>query len=238
MLGASPVLSVGILSGDWMDLGGSVRALEQCGVRALHFDVMDGRFVPQLTAGPCWVKGVKTKLLKDVHLMIEDPLPTLHEYVAAGADLVTVHVESCRHIHRVLQRLRELPHAADAARPVSRGVALHPSTPVSALEPLLDEIDLVLLVAINPGFASQSFLGRTLDRVARVREMVAKLDRRVYVGIDGGVNRTTMGAIAGVQPDLVVSGSAVFEGGVQQIANNVQFFEGALTTHAEPLVRS
>ena len=231
MFGGKPVLSVGIMSADWMDVGSASRALAASGVRMLHFDVMDGRFAPQLTAGACFVKGVKTSLLKDVHLMIDDPLDSVHEYVAAGADLVTIHVESCRHAHRVLQRVRELPNMNDPARPVVRGVAL-----IAMLEPLLDEVDLVLLLAVNPGFSGQSYISRTADRFAHVREMVGTMTHPPVVGIDGGVNRKTITSIAALGPDLVVSGSAVFEGGVQAIAENVRHFQGVLEAHARPLV--
>jgi ribulose-phosphate 3-epimerase len=228
ILGRLPVLSVGIVSADPMNLDGATRALAEAGVRAVHFDVMDGHFAPQLTAGPFFVKGIRTPLLKDVHLMIEEPLDSVDEYVAAGADIVTVHVESCRHVHRVLQRLRELTNANDPERGVLRGLALNPSTPVSAVEPFLDEVDLVLVLAVNPGFSKQGFLARAIDRFAAVREMVKRLGRRVLVGMDGGVTRKTIDAIAAVHPDLVVSGSAVFEGGLGALAENVAAFDRAL----------
>jgi ribulose-phosphate 3-epimerase len=225
-LGSGPVLSVGATSADLMHLGRDVAALEQAGVQALHFDVMDGRFVPQLTVGPSFVKGFPTPLLKDVHLMIEDPLASLPAYVAAGADAITIHPEACPHPHQALKAIRQLAGAGDRPRPVARGIALNPSSPLSLLEPLLDEIDLVLMVAINPGFPGQSFVERTAQRYRQVRALVQPLGRKVLVGVDGGVTRHTIGRIAELEPDWVVSGSAVFEQG--RIADNVAFLQGAL----------
>ena len=229
-LGAGPVLSVGATSADLMNLGRDVAALEQAGVKALHFDVMDGRFVPQLTVGPSFVKGFRTPLFKDVHLMIEDPLASLSAYVAAGADAITVHPEACPQPHQALRAIRQLAEAGERTRPVVRGLALNPSSPLSLLEPLLDEIDLVLLVAVNPGFSGQSFVERTADRYRQVRALVEPLGRRILVGVDGGVTRHTIGRIAELEPDWVVSGSAVFERGA--VADNVAFLQGALARAA------
>jgi ribulose-phosphate 3-epimerase len=229
-LGSGPVLSVGATSADLMHLGRDVAALEQAGVKALHFDVMDGRFVPQLTVGPSFIKGVRTTLFKDVHLMIEDPLASLPAYVAAGADAITVHPEACRHPHQALKLVRQLAEASGRQRPLVRGIALNPSSPLAFLEPVLDEVDLVLLVAVNPGFSGQSFVERTLDRYRRVRALLQPLGRKILVGIDGGVTRHTIGRIAELEPDWVVSGSAVFE--QDAIADNVAFLQEALTQAA------
>ena len=147
----APTLSVGILTADLLALGADVARLEGTGVGMLHVDVMDGCFTPMMTVGPPLVKALRTPLLKDVHLMIQDPLEKLDDYVAAGADVVTVHAESCTHIHRVLQRLGTMQNANDPARGIVRGLALNPGTPIEAIVPLLDEIDLLLLLAINPG---------------------------------------------------------------------------------------
>jgi ribulose-phosphate 3-epimerase len=229
-LGSGPILSVGATSADLMHMGRDVAALEQAGVKALHFDVMDGRFVPQLTVGPSFVKGFRTALFKDVHLMIEDPLASLPAYVAAGADAITIHPEACRHPHQALKAVRQLGEASGRPRPLVRGIALNPSSPLALLEPLLDEVDLVLLVAVNPGFSGQSFVERTADRYRQVRGLVRPLGRNILVGVDGGVTRHTIGRIAELEPDWVVSGSAVFEEG--RIADNVAFLQGALTRAA------
>src|SRR5512137_1082087 len=153
-----PALSVGLVSANLMALGDDVARLERAGARVAHFDVMDGRYVPMLTIGPPFIKAVTTAMLKDVHLMVRDPLASLGDYVAAGADIVTIHPDACPHPHRVLQVLGSTAHRHRAERTVARGVALNPGTPVDALDPLLDELEMVLLVAINPGWGGQAFI--------------------------------------------------------------------------------
>jgi len=208
----APTISVGILTADLMALGADLARLDGTGVALLHFDVMDGCFTPMMTFGPPLVKAVRTPLLKDVHLMIDEPLEKLGDYVAGGADVVTVHAESCTHIHRVLQRLGTMENANDPARGIVRGVALNPGTPLAVLEPLLDELDLVHLLAINPGWGGQKFLPATMGRIADVRRLLARAGRRILLGVDGGITRENVGTLAGSGVDLVVTGSAVFDG--------------------------
>ena len=208
----APTISVGILTADLMALGADLARLDGTGVALLHFDVMDGCFTPMMTFGPPLVKAVRTPLLKDVHLMIDEPLEKLGDYVAAGADVVTVHAESCTHIHRVLQRLGTMENANDPARGIVRGVALNPATPIAVLEPLLDELDLVHLLAINPGWGGQKFLPATMGRIADVRRLLVRAGRRILLGVDGGITRENVGTLAGSGVDLVVTGSAVFDG--------------------------
>jgi len=174
--------------------------------------VMDGCFTPMMTIGPPVIRAINTPLLKDVHLMIRDPLDHLGDYVAAGADIITVHVESCVHVHRVLQQLGTMKNANEAGRGLVRGIALNPGTPLEAIAPLVDEIDLVLLLAINPGWSGQSFLPSTLTRLARARQIVADSGRPILVGVDGGITRANIGRLAGTGVDLVVTGSAIFDG--------------------------
>ena len=216
-----PTISVGVLTANLMHLEAELDQLAGTDVQILHFDVMDGCFVPMMTVGPPYVKGVKTELLKDVHLMIQDPLDKLDAYIAAGADIVTVHVESCVHIHRVFQQLALSTNANDPARGIVRGVALNPGTPVSAIEPLLDELEMVTLVAINPGWGGQSFVPATFARIAQVKELAAKAGRDVLVGVDGGITKTNIGEVAKCGADLVVTGSAVFDG--KTPADNARF---------------
>ena len=208
----APTISVGILTADLMALGADLARLDGTGVALLHFDVMDGCFTPMMTFGPPLVKAVRTPLLKDVHLMIDEPLEKLGDYVAAGADVVTVHAESCTHIHRVLQRLGTMENANDPSRGIVRGVALNPGTPLAVLEPLLDELDLVHLLAINPGWGGQKFLPATMGRIADVRRLLVRAGRRILLGVDGGITRENVGTLAGSGVDLVVTGSAVFDG--------------------------
>jgi ribulose-phosphate 3-epimerase len=207
----APTISVGLLTADLMALGAAIRTLEQSAVRLLHFDVMDGCFTPMMTFGPPLIKAARTSLLKDVHLMIEDPLDKAADYVAAGADIVTIHVESApRHVHRVLQHLGTMANANDAERGVMRGIALNPGTPLETVEPLIGEVELILLLAINPGWGGQKLLPAALDRVRVLKDMVA--GRGVLVGLDGGVTRGNIEVVAAAGADLIVTGSAVFDG--------------------------
>lgn len=207
----SPTISVGMLTANLMELGADLALLGEAGVGIVHFDVMDGVFCPMTTLGPPIIKGVKTPLLKDVHLMIADPLPKLADYVASGADIVTVHVESePTHIHRVFQSLGGMTNANDPARGIVRGVGLNPGTPVAAIGPVLDDVEMVVLTAINPGWGGQKFIPATAERIAKVREMIG--DRDILIGVDGGITRDNVSDVAAMGPDLIVTGSAVFDG--------------------------
>jgi ribulose-phosphate 3-epimerase len=218
-----PNLSIGATAANLLALGEDIRLLESSGAQFLHFDIMDGQFVPMLTVGPAFVKACATTMLKDVHLMVREPANVVEEYAKAGADLITIHPESCTHPHAVLQRIGTLRNVNDNSRPIARGVALNPSTPLLALEPFLDEIDMVTLVAVNPGFPAQKFIDATLGRFAGAREMIAQRD--VLLCIDGGVTRENIGAIGKLGAGLVVTGSAVFKG---DVGENVRGMMGAV----------
>jgi ribulose-phosphate 3-epimerase len=208
----TPALSVGVLTADWMSLGTDLAMLEKAGVALAHFDVMDGRFCPMMTFGPPVIKALKTPLLKDVHLLIEEPLDTLESYVAAGADLVTISVEACRHPHRALQALKQMANANDPARGIVRGVTLNPGTPLEAAEPLLDEVDMVVLLAVNPGWSGQKFIRSTPQRIRRLIAMIRAAGRDILIGLDGGVTRDNIDDVARMGADIIVTGSAVFDG--------------------------
>ena len=207
-----PSLSVGLMAANLMALGEDVGRLEGAGARLAHFDVMDGGYVPTLTAGAPFIKAVSTAMLKDVHLMVREPLASLGDYVAAGADIITIHPDACTHPHRVLQVLGSMKHRERSERTVARGVALNPGLPVDALDPLLDEAEMVLLVAINPGWGGQAFIPATFGRIEAVRRKIAASGRDVLVAVDGGITRANIGQLAGRGVDLVVTGSAVFDG--------------------------
>jgi ribulose-phosphate 3-epimerase len=207
-----PTVSVGILTADLLALGSELALLERTGVKLAHIDVMDGCFCPMMTVGPPFIKAVKTPLLKDVHLMIAEPLVKIADYVAAGADILTFHPEGCAHPHRVLQQMRNLTNANDPARGLVRGVGLNPGTPLEVLEPLLDELELILLLAVNPGWGGQKFIPSTLDRIARVRQMTADARREILVMVDGGITRANIAEVAKTGADIIVTGSAVFDG--------------------------
>lgn len=209
---AAPTLSVGVLTANLLELGAEIHLLEQAGVQVVHFDVMDGCFCPAMTFGPPLVRSVRTAMLKDAHLMIDEPLAKVADYVAAGADIVTVHVEASRHTHRVFQQLGQMPNANDPERGIVRGVALNPGTPVEAVEPVLDEVEMVLLLAVNPGWGGQKLIPSTMDRLARLREIVGASPREILVGVDGGITRQNVADVARAGADLIVTGSAVFDG--------------------------
>lgn len=197
-----PNLSVGVLAADLLRLGEELEALDAAGIRIVHVDVMDGVFCPQMTVGPPLVRALPDCFVKDVHLMVDEPLDKVHAYVEAGAGIVTFHVEGTRHPHRVLQSL--------AGTGVVRGVAVNPGTPISALEPLLDELELVLVLAVNPGWSGQSFTPATERRLAEARALVK--GREIVVAADGGITRANVERVWSLGVDLVVAGSAVFDG--------------------------
>jgi ribulose-phosphate 3-epimerase len=206
-----PALSVGALSADIMSLAAEISLLERNNVRLLHFDVMDGHFAPQLTAGPWFVKALKTALLKDVHLMIENPYDAIPAYAAAGADIITVHVESGGQARAALQRIALQKNANDEGRGIASGIAITPSSPVHAIEPFLEEADIVTIVAVNPGLSGQSIDKALVRRAEQARTMIEAAGRDILLCIDGGVTPGTMEIVAQTRPDMVISGSAVFE---------------------------
>ena len=229
LLESRPTLSISILSADLTSLGTEVSSLERTDSELLHFDVMDGHFAPMMTLGPPLIKAVRTSLLKDLHLMIDDPLDRVDAYVAAGADMVTVHAESGGHLHRVLQRLGELPNRNDPVRGLIRGIALNPGTPLEAIEPVLDQVELILLLAINPGWSGQSFLPSTFARIDRTRAMIATAGRDILISVDGGIKRANIADVAKAGADIVVTGSAVFDG--KAPADNIRFMLDALRSY-------
>ena len=228
---ASPLISVGILTANLLSLGSELKLMEDAGVKLLHVDVMDGCFCPMMTVGPPFIKAIKTPLLKDVHLLIDEPLEKLDAYVAAGADMITVHVESGRHIHRVLQKLSEMANANDPDRGILRGIALNPGTPLDVVPPLIDEADMVFLLAVNPGWRGQKFIPSTESRLKQLRQMVREAKKDILLGIDGGITRNNIADVAGMEPDIIVTGSAVFDG--KTPLQNAKFMRNALRSSSK-----
>ncbi|MGH7421182.1 MAG: ribulose-phosphate 3-epimerase [Candidatus Rokuibacteriota bacterium] len=191
-----------ILSADFAALGEAIARVEAAGADLLHVDVMDGHFVPNLTIGPPVIESVRkrTRLPLDVHLMIEEPERWLETYVKAGADYLTVHVEACAHLERALTLIREVG--------AKSGVALNPSTPPEVLQYVLDDLDLVLVMSVNPGFGGQSFIPTAYEKVRRVRAMLG--DRPALISVDGGVKAENAGPLAQAGATVLVAGSAVF----------------------------
>jgi ribulose-phosphate 3-epimerase len=203
LLEGGPRLSVGVVGADLLRLGEELALLAEAGIELVHVDVMDGVFCPQLTLGPPFVAAISGPFLKDVHLMVEQPEAKLDAFVAAGADVLVFNVEGTRHPHRVLQAL--------AGTDIVAGVALNPGTPLGAVEPLLDLADYVLLLAVNPGWPGQRFSESTAARVDELRRLLD--GRQLLVGVDGGVTRENVARVAALGPDVIVAGSAVFDGG-------------------------
>jgi ribulose-phosphate 3-epimerase len=206
-------LSVGLLTADFLNLGRELEVLSDSGVEMVHIDVMDGVFCPQITVGPPVVKALQTTMLKDVHLMISDPLSKVDAFVAAGADMITFHLEGAPQPHRVLQALATATNVNEPGRGIIRGVGINPSTPVDAIEPLLDHLEYVLVLAINPGWAGQAFIDSTDRRLARARDLITASGRQILLGVDGGVTQENIRRIAALGADIIVSGSAIFNGG-------------------------
>src|SRR5215469_12066048 len=204
-----PLLSAGVITADLTRLGAEMEVIRGRAHWA-HVDVMDGNFCPQLTVGPSFIKAVaSTGVPVDAHLLVEDPLRFLPDVVRAGAGIVTVHAESGRHPHRALQELTRL---SAEIRPVIRGYAINPGTPVQAIEPVLDLVDLVLVLAVNPGWSGQAPAANSARRIAAAREIIRAADHRILVGVDGGVTLRNAAEVASWGADLVVSGSAIFDG--------------------------
>ena len=197
-------LAPSILSADFCRLGEEITAVDQGGADIIHIDVMDGHFVPNITIGPLVVKAVRriTKKPLDVHLMIADADRYLEEFAAAGADWITVHVEACPHLQRTVTRIKEL-----GLRP---GVVLNPATSLASLDFILDDIDLVMLMSVNPGFGGQSFLPSSLEKIRALRTRIAASGRNIDIEVDGGVAASTVAAIAEAGANVLVAGSAVF----------------------------
>jgi ribulose-phosphate 3-epimerase len=198
------IIAPSILSCDFARLGDEVKAVEDAGADWVHVDVMDGHFVPNITLGPMIVKACRkaTRLPLDVHLMIENPDSFIQEFADAGANLISVHVETCVHLNRTIRSIR--------GRNVRPGVVLNPTTPLSTIEWILEYVDYVLLLSVNPGFGGQEFIPNSLERVRSLRRMIEGKGLNILIEIDGGVNESTIKDISLAGVDVFVAGSAIF----------------------------
>ncbi|MFN7030884.1 MAG: ribulose-phosphate 3-epimerase [Sphingopyxis sp.] len=209
-----------ILSADFAQLGEEVRSIEAAGADWVHIDVMDGHFVPNLTIGPMVVKALRphSTLPFDVHLMISPVDNFLDAFAAAGADIITVHPEAGPHIHRSVQHIKSLGKQA--------GVSLNPATPAKMLDYLIDDIDLVLVMSVNPGFGGQSFISSQLRKIEAVRKMIDKSGRDIRLEVDGGIDAATAPLAIAAGADVLVAGTATFKGGPAAYADNIKRLRG------------
>jgi ribulose-phosphate 3-epimerase len=218
---AAPLISPSILSADFAKLGDEVRAVDEAGADWIHIDVMDGHFVPNLTIGPGVVKALRpcSKKPFDVHLMISPVDPFLDSFADAGADIITVHPEAGPHLHRTVQRIKGLGLKA--------GVSLNPATAVDALDYVLEDLDLVLVMSVNPGFGGQKFISSQLGKIEIIAERIAARDLQVQLEVDGGIDPETARLSVDAGATVLVAGTAVFRGGPSSYAENIRALRGA-----------
>jgi len=210
-----------ILSADFSRLGEEIRRVEEAGADWIHVDVMDGAFVPNITVGPFILEAVRkvTSLPLDVHLMIERPEKYISEFTDAGADVITVHFEACTHLHRTIQAIKEKGKKA--------GVSVNPATPLVSIKYVLGDIDLLLIMSVNPGFGGQRFIPSALEKIKKARQMVDKIGANVSIEVDGGVKLENIGEVASAGADIFVSGSGVF--GTKDYKETIQEMKRIIT---------
>jgi ribulose-phosphate 3-epimerase len=214
------LIAPSILSADFARLGEEIKAVESAGADWIHVDVMDGHFVPNITIGPAVVDAVRrtTELPVDVHLMIENADQYIEDFVKAGSDSLTVQLEACVHLHRTIQAIKALG--------VKAAVALNPATPVSALDLILEDVDMVLIMSVNPGFGGQTFIPQTLQKIEDLKPMIAAKNSDILIQVDGGVNHETIRSVARAGADVFVAGSAIF--GSSDYAKTIAEFRSLL----------
>lgn len=210
-------LSPSILSADFSNLLEDIKTAEEAGVELLHIDVMDGHFVPNISLGPLVMNSIKgkTTLPFDVHLMIENPDKYIPKFTDAGAAIITVHVEACPHLHRTIQNIKSYG--------VKAGVSLNPATPLCAIEEILDELDMVLIMSVNPGFGGQKFIESSLQKISRLRKMIDSRGLDIDIEVDGGIKIDNVSRVIDAGANVIVAGSAIFNG--NNIKENVMSFK-------------
>lgn len=208
-------LSPSILSADYTILGEQIKKMDEAGAQYVHIDVMDGQFVPSISIGLPVIKTIRkcTDRIFDVHLMIEEPIRYIDEFADAGADIITVHAESCKHLDRTIDAIKE--------KGIIAGVALNPATPLSAIEYVLPKVDMVLVMTVNPGFGGQKLIPYTVDKVRGLKKLIQSTGNKVDIEVDGGINLNNVREVMEAGANIIVAGSAVFNGDIE---NNVKSF--------------
>jgi ribulose-phosphate 3-epimerase len=216
----TPKIAPSILASDFARIGEEVRAMTDAGADYIHVDVMDGHFVPNISIGPQMVKAIRphTKLPLDVHLMISPVDPFIAEFAAAGADIITVHPEAGPHLHRTVQLIKGLGKKV--------GLALNPASPVSLIETMLGDVDLILVMSVNPGFGGQSFIDSQRAKIAAVRALIDRSGRPIELEVDGGINAQTASLAVSAGADVLVAGTAAFHGGPASYGDNIRRLRG------------
>ncbi|WP_099203065.1 ribulose-phosphate 3-epimerase [Miniphocaeibacter massiliensis] len=211
-------ISPSLLAADFYNLEKQIKVLEENNVKYLHLDVMDGNFVPNISYGPGIIKCLrsKTDMIFDVHLMIDKPERYIEDYVKAGADIITIHEEATNHPLRVLQQIRETG--------VKAGVSLNPGTSLSVLDYLWDELDLILIMTVNPGFGGQSFIKSSIDKIKKTRELINENNTNILLEIDGGVKTTNLDTLNNIGVDIFVSGSDIFNSDLEKMKEKIKYY--------------
>ncbi len=216
------ILSPSILAADFTQLGEEIRRADEAGAQYIHYDVMDGMFVPSITFGMPVLSSIRkiTDRILDVHLMIENPERYVDEFADCGADIITVHAESCRHLDRVISQIHQ--------KGIKAGVALNPATSLSVLDYILDKVDMVLIMTVNPGFGGQKFIESSYDKIRELKKRITEKKLQTDIQVDGGINTETLPGVLEAGANIIVAGSAVFKGDIQK---NVQELQSMMNEH-------